>query len=178
VAISNWLLGLSIWICINYYYYIFIGVSKFNYTADATAIMQFRQWLIPGVFVDPQSKIKPSQNADASLSPRLLKRLKNQSNSEVLALVAEDHYTRVIYAQHDELIYLKFRDAIAEMEGQGGLQTHRSYWVSLEAIEEYCEQRQKTYLILSNEMTVPVSRSFKHNVKESVHTLDEGKLAR
>ena len=54
---------------------------------------------------------------------------------DILALESEDHYVRVYGARGSELLLIRLRDAIAEMDGTPGEQTHRSWWVARDAID-------------------------------------------
>jgi DNA-binding LytR/AlgR family response regulator len=53
---------------------------------------------------------------------------------------------------------LRLRDAIAEMDGHAGEQTHRSWWVAREAVSEIvCEGRNRE-IRLVNGTCSPVAR--------------------
>jgi len=67
--------------------------------------------------------------------PRLRARLSASFGGEILALESEDHYVRVHGPRGSELLLIRLRDAIAEMDGLPGEQTHRSWWVARDAVE-------------------------------------------
>jgi len=67
--------------------------------------------------------------------PRLRARLSANFTGEILALESEDHYVRVHGSRGSELLLIRLRDAIAEMDGLPGEQTHRSWWVARDAVE-------------------------------------------
>ena len=46
----------------------------------------------------------------------------------------QDHYVEVHTAAGSELLLLRFRDALREVEGVDGLQVHRSHWVARNAV--------------------------------------------
>lgn len=48
----------------------------------------------------------------------------------IWAVVAEDHYLRVITAEGSEMILMRLSDAISELSDRAGLQIHRSHWVA------------------------------------------------
>lgn len=78
----------------------------------------------------------------------------------LLALEMEDHYVRVHTDQGSDLILMRLRDAVAELQGLDGLQVHRSYWVAAQAVAGVERKPDgKAVLLLSNGMRVPVSRS-------------------
>lgn len=85
--------------------------------------------------------------------------------ADILALSAEDHYLRVHTTAGDTLILMRLYDAIRELEGIEGSQTHRSWWVARGAVEDVRRREGKVSLILPNTLEVPVSRSFQKILK-------------
>jgi len=65
--------------------------------------------------------------------PRFLQRLQQLEQvgiDELIAVEAADHYIQVHTTHGKELVHYRFGDALAELEPFGGLQIHRSAWVS------------------------------------------------
>lgn len=91
----------------------------------------------------------------------LLARLPARSRAELLHLRMQDHYVEVHTAAGSEMLLLRFRDALREVEGVNGLQVHRSHWVARKAVAGV-ERRGggQIALRLVNGSRVPVSRSF------------------
>ena len=91
----------------------------------------------------------------------LLARLPARSRAELLHLRMQDHYVEVHTAAGSEMLLLRFRDALSEVEGVNGLQVHRSHWVARNAVAGV-ERRGggRIALRLVNGSRVPVSRSF------------------
>lgn len=91
----------------------------------------------------------------------LLSRLPARSRAELLHLRMQDHYVEVHTAAGSEMLLLRFRDALSEVEGVNGLQVHRSHWVARNAVAGV-ERRSggRIALRLVNGSRVPVSRSF------------------
>ncbi len=87
-------------------------------------------------------------NPAAGDVPRLRARLSRGFAGEILALESEDHYVRVHGPTRSELLLIRLREAILEMDGIAGEQTHRSWWVASSAIAE----------CLTNGLKVPVTR--------------------
>lgn len=77
----------------------------------------------------------------------------------ILAVEAEDHYLRVHTDAGDELISARFGDALAELSGAPGFQTHRSWWVAAGAIDDVRWMRGRGEARLTCGLTVPISRS-------------------
>lgn len=109
----------------------------------------------------------PPSDGSAELAPRpapeaaLLARLPARSRAELLHLRMQDHYVEVHTAAGSEMLLLRFRDALREVEGVNGLQVHRSHWVARNAVAGV-ERRSggRITLRLVNDSRVPVSRSF------------------
>lgn len=77
----------------------------------------------------------------------------------LFAVEAEDHYLRVHTDAGDELITARFGDALRELAAAPGFQTHRSWWVAAEAIDEVRWLRGRGEARLKGGLVVPVSRS-------------------
>ena len=97
----------------------------------------------------------------ATPEPALLDRLSARSRGELLHLRMQDHYVEVHTAAGSEMLLLRFRDALSEVQGVDGLQVHRSHWVARKAVAGV-ERRGggRITLRLVNGSRVPVSRSF------------------
>ena len=53
-----------------------------------------------------------------------------EAAAELYAIESEDHYLRVHTSAGQELILMRLADAVRELAGVEGLQTHRSWWVA------------------------------------------------
>lgn len=119
------------------------------------AVMCFRQlaWAEPvQVVVAPE----PAQDPAAAFRQRLSAK---RRAAALIAVEAEDHYLRVHTDAGDELITARFGDAMAELAGVAGFQTHRSWWVAADAIDEVIWLRGRGEAKLKCGLTVPISRS-------------------
>lgn len=76
----------------------------------------------------------------------------------VYAVSAEDHYLRLHTSKGSDLILMRLSDAISELEGVEGAQTHRSWWVAREAVESVKREGDKVVLVLKGGAEAPVSR--------------------
>jgi DNA-binding LytR/AlgR family response regulator len=97
--------------------------------------------------------------APADSQPRLADRLPASTAGEILALNAEDHYVRIHTVSGSQLMLMRLSDAIAEMDGVEGLQTHRSWWVSRRAVRKLHLAGRGGRLTLQSGLQVPVARS-------------------
>lgn len=77
----------------------------------------------------------------------------------LIAVEAEDHYLRVHTDAGDELITARFADALAELAAAPGFQTHRSWWVAADAIDDVKWLRGRGEAKLKCGLAVPISRS-------------------
>lgn len=97
----------------------------------------------------------PLPDAEAKFRSRLS--VKRRA-AKLLALEAYDHYVRVHTDAGEELLNLRFADAIEELSGAQGFRVHRSWWVSAPAIKAARWQRSSGEVQLEGGLTAPVSR--------------------
>jgi DNA-binding LytR/AlgR family response regulator len=99
--------------------------------------------------------------ATDAAAPRFLARLPARlAGAELYAVEAEDHYLRLHTSQGQELILMRLTDAIEELEGLEGAQTHRSWWVAKAAVTDAERLDGRAVLTLRDGAEVPVSRGF------------------
>lgn len=100
--------------------------------------------------------------------PRFLERLPTRLRGATLyAVEAQDHYLRLHTSRGDDLILMRLSDAIAELEGIEGAQTHRSWWVAREAVVEARRGDGRAVLTLANGAEAPVSRAYAKALREA-----------
>ena len=90
----------------------------------------------------------------------LVARLSERTRGEPLHLRMQDHYIEVHTSRGMEMVLLRFRDALREVEGVDGMQVHRSHWVARAAVDAVERSGGRVTLRLVNGTRVPVSRSF------------------
>jgi hypothetical protein len=98
----------------------------------------------------------PEDSAAARFIDRLPPRLRGAT---LLAVEAQDHYLRLHTDRGSDLILLRLSDALAELSGLDGAQTHRSWWVARGAVKDVRRQGGRAILTLSNGLEAPVSRA-------------------
>jgi DNA-binding LytR/AlgR family response regulator len=96
----------------------------------------------------------------ARLPPRL-------AGAELYAVEAEDHYLRLHTSQGQDLILMRLTDAVEELEGLEGAQTHRSWWVAKAAVAEAERLDGRAVLTLKDGAEVPVSRGFAKTLRSA-----------
>ena len=108
------------------------------------------------------SALAPETATETETAPtRFLERLPVRLRSaEIWAVEAEDHYLRVHTSAGQDLILLRMADALAELEGQEGMQVHRSWWVARSAIIDARRGDSRATLTLKDGAEAPVSRTY------------------
>lgn len=101
---------------------------------------------------------QPAQSVAAKTAePAFLVKVRPALRGRVIAINAELHYVRVFTDHGQDLIHYRFRDAVTDMEALGGLQVHRSWCISAEAIV----LRRAQSVELQGGLSVPVGRVYK-----------------
>jgi DNA-binding LytR/AlgR family response regulator len=131
--------------------------------------------ILVGLFVSGACMPKPTERArvaDACApspwepgAPDFFRRMPPALGRDLLALEMEDHYLRIHTALGSDLILLRLRDALAELGPARGRQVHRSWWVAEGAIASVERNGGRPVLVLRNRLRVPVSKSFREQVK-------------
>jgi hypothetical protein len=100
----------------------------------------------------------PAPGAPAS-AVRFMERLPAKlKGAAIYAVSSEDHYLRLHTSKGADLILMRLADAISELEGLEGAQTHRSWWVAREAVESTRRDGERVTLLLKGGAEAPVSR--------------------
>lgn len=110
---------------------------------------------------EPQERLGSVQNAEGEFWSRLPGRLGRQ----LVALSAELHYLRVYTTEGDTLILFPFGRAVELLEGQAGMQIHRSHWVALDQIDEVISRDGRVQCQMIGGLNLPVSRSYRSTLK-------------
>ena len=84
---------------------------------------------------------------------------------ELFCLEMSDHYLKVYTVKGHHLLLMRFKDALEMLSDFQGLQTHRSWWVSLKSVTKLQKDGRKVFLLINNEFQVPVSRTYFDAVK-------------
>lgn len=88
-------------------------------------------------------------------------------NGELYAISSEDHYLRMHTSAGEHLILDRLADAIRELDGADGLQTHRSWWVAADGVEKGRSANGRILLRLKSGAEAPVSRTYAKAVREA-----------
>ena len=101
---------------------------------------------------------------DPPPSLRLLERLEPRLRGRVVRLAVSDHYVEVVTERGSQRLLMRFRDAIAELDGADGLRVHRSHWVAPTEVQGHETEKGRLFLVLSDGARVPVSRNYRKAV--------------
>ena len=119
-------------------------------------------WLIYGKSrqTGEEGESDPLRTAAEAPAAPFLERIPDRLGRNLLHLRMQDHYVEVHTDTGNDLVLLRFRDALREVEGLDGAQVHRSHWVARSAVAGVERRNGRIALRLVNGNEVPVSRSF------------------
>lgn len=120
-------------------------------TAGMTALMTLVNWPGRVTHAPAPGAGTPSVRFAERLPPKL-------KGAVIYAVSAEDHYLRLHTSKGSDLILMRLADALAELDGLEGAQTHRSWWVAKDAVESARRDGDRVTLVLKGGAEAPVSR--------------------
>jgi len=117
-------------------------------------------WLVERAFIGSPGALTHAPASGAAARPvRFMERLPAKlSGAMIHAVSSEDHYLRLHTSKGADLILMRLSDAITELEGLEGAQTHRSWWVARDAVESARRDGDRMTLVLKGGIEAPVSR--------------------
>lgn len=111
------------------------------------------------VFATRSRTVQTHEAAQGQAPARFLDRLPPKlRGARLIAVQSEDHYLRLHTDRGSDLILMRLSDALAELEGLEGAQTHRSWWVARDAVRDVARGDGRATLTLDGGLSVPVSR--------------------
>ena len=90
---------------------------------------------------------------------RFLDRLPPEIGRDLVCLKMADHYVEAFTTAGSALVLMRFADAVAELEGAGGLRVHRSWWVARRHVSGATRRGGRVVLRLTGGREAPVSRA-------------------
>lgn len=87
--------------------------------------------------------------------------------ARIRAVQAEDHYLRIHTDRGSDLVLMRFSDALDELEGLEGAQTHRSWWVARDAVQAVSRGDGRATLTLEGGLNAPVSRRYAKALRDT-----------
>ncbi|WP_332657201.1 LytTR family DNA-binding domain-containing protein [Brevundimonas sp.] len=120
------------------------------------------------VFMGRATPVQTHAGAGGAAPARFLDRLPPRLRGAALhAVQAEDHYLRLHTDRGSDLILMRLSDAVAELEGLEGAQTHRSWWVARDAVRDVKRNDGRAALSLEGGLVAPVSRRYARALREA-----------
>lgn len=111
------------------------------------------------VFITRARTVQTHEAAAGQAPARFLDRLPPRlRGARLIAVQSEDHYLRLHTDRGSDLILMRLADALSELEGLEGAQTHRSWWVARDAVRDVARGDGRATLTLDGGLSVPVSR--------------------
>jgi hypothetical protein len=136
---------------------LFLFPAVLMVTLAITAIV----YLVQG-YAPPQTHAGP----EGSPPPKFLERIPVKlKGGDLYAVEAEDHYLRLHTSLGQDLILMRLSDAVSELEGLEGAQTHRSWWVAKDAVTGAERGDGRATLTLKDGSEVPVSRAYARTLR-------------
>jgi hypothetical protein len=117
----------------------------------------------------PASKdeAEPESPARPATTDALVALMDPARRGPLLAVASEDHYVRLHTEKADQLVAMRFADALGGLAGADGMQVHRGWWVAADAVKSVTRSGDNLQLSLRNGLTVPVSRSYAQQVRKA-----------
>jgi hypothetical protein len=144
------------------------------YMYPENAVLTVSLSVVFGLFVElrrhEKADAERARVADLPVTPTptdFFRRIPPALGHDLLALQMEDHYLRIHTALGSDLILLRLRDAMTELGPTRGRQVHRSWWVADCAVTSTAREGQRNMLVLRNGLNVPVSKTYRDQVKEA-----------
>lgn len=120
------------------------------------------------VFLGREIPVETHAAAPGAAPSRFLERLPPKlRGARLIAVQAEDHYLRLHTDRGSDLILMRLADALIELEGLEGAQTHRSWWVAKGAVAAVARGDGRAALTLTDNLTAPVSRRYARALREA-----------
>ena len=130
----------------------------------AVLMVRTLAWRRPPARIETRTIVAPPlPEAEAVFRRRLSAK---RRGARLIAIEAHDHYLKVHTDAGEELITLRFADALNELALAHGWRVHRSWWVAADAVEGVRWRRGAGEVRLVGGLTTPVSRTYAPKLKE------------
>ncbi len=139
--------------------YLSVAVLMLVIGMSVVAVIEVRRRLAEGSEAAMADAAEAS-SAGPAAGARFLDRLPEKLGRDLVYLKTADHYVEAFTTEGSTLVLMRFVDAVAELDGAGGLRVHRSYWVAHQHVEGAARRDGRTTLRLTGGHEVPVSRTY------------------
>lgn len=159
-------MSLVVWTTVSAIYRLPLSLSTWLYLLPAVVMVSAAMVGLNLLASQRPPETHAAKAGDAP--PRFLERLPLKlRGAELYAVSAEDHYLRLHTSRGSDLILMRLSDAVAELEGIEGAQTHRSWWVARDAVVDAKASDGRAVLSLKNGVEAPVSRTFARALRQA-----------
>lgn len=122
--------------------------------------------------------LTPANDAADQDKPDFWRKVPVRLGSDLVALSAELHYTRVTTTLGDVLILYSFGEAIRSLPQDLGLQVHRSHWIALDHVTDIRRRGSGAEVTLCDRYNFPVSRRFRAPLQDALEARKGGHAIR
>ncbi len=152
----------AIWLYTSVFFHMPLTPATLQYFAGPVLLVSAAMTAIMMMVARPgrvTHALPANTPAAAPRQVRFMERLPPKlKGAAIYAVSAEDHYLRLHTSKGSDLILMRMGDAITELDGLEGAQTHRSWWVARDAVETARREGDKVVLTLKGGAEAPVSR--------------------
>jgi DNA-binding LytR/AlgR family response regulator len=144
--------------------------QQYIYCVVIAVLLTSVGWVVDQLIKQRQAAAASPANGVAAPAPQLAfaERLPMRLRAaDIYAVESEDHYLRVHTSAGQEMILMRLADAVRELGGLDGLQTHRSWWVARQGLADVVKGDGKMVLKLKSGAEAPVSRTYARSVKDA-----------
>lgn len=111
--------------------------------------------------------LPPAPRGEGGL--RLLQgKLPHHLGREIVALRAQDHYLEVTTPKGRCMVLMRLGDAVRDLEGEQGMQVHRSWWINLGHVSRVEKGANGPEVVLTTGERVPVGRSYRAAFRDAM----------
>ncbi|MFT3728488.1 MAG: LytTR family DNA-binding domain-containing protein [Terricaulis sp.] len=148
----------AIWLYTSFFFHMPLTPLTLRYFSGPVLLVSAAMTAIMMMVARP-GRVTHAPATSAPAAVRFMERLPPKLKGAVIyAVSAEDHYLRLHTSKGSDLILMRMGDAISELEGLEGAQTHRSWWVAKDAVADVRRDGDKVLLSLKGGAEAPVSR--------------------
>lgn len=108
----------------------------------------------------PDGSDRPAPEPDTRRRPDFLNRTDRHLPGAVIRVSADDHYLHVQTEAGAARLFMRFRDALVELEALPGFRIHRSHWVAAHAVLRLRSEGRRHVMDLIDGTSLPVSQAY------------------
>ena len=140
--------------------YLSVAVLMLVIGLAVVTVLEVRRRLATEHIAGPVTDPAEASVTGPASGARFLDRLPEKLGRDLVYLKTADHYVEAVTTAGSTLVLMRFVDAVAELDGAGGLRVHRTYWVASRHVAGAARRHGRTTLRLTGGHEVPVSRTY------------------